>query len=107
MTRTRSRSPGLDQGIDHPRQGLVDRQRHVVGQRLRRRPRTALAAVDRDEIGSAPIAAPQHGLAQLVHELPAADGRLDADRLAGASRTRADHVEQLVGVGEPRDGGSG
>ena len=65
-TRIRLFRSGLDQRIDHPRQRFRDRQAHVVGQRLRRGPAAALAAVDHEEIRRALQAAPQYRIAQLV-----------------------------------------
>jgi hypothetical protein len=91
---------GLDQGIDHARQGLLDRQRHVIGQRLRRGTGTTFAAVDCDEIRRVADAAPRNGLGQQVHELPAADGGLDPHRLARHFAHAQHHVEQLVHVGD-------
>ena len=70
----------------------------MVGERLRRRAGTALAAVDSEEVGRAVQAAPFHRLGQLVHELPATDGGLDPHRLAGQLAYLHDHVEQFVHV---------
>ena len=58
----------LDQRVDHARQRLLDRQAHVVDERLRRRAAAALAAVDHEEVRRVLEAAREHVLGEVVQE---------------------------------------
>ncbi len=70
----------------------------MIGERQRRGPGTAFAAVDRDEVDAA--YAMFHLDGEVDPEIRFADGGLDADRKAGFRRQQFDEVEHAVDVGE-------
>ena len=89
----------LDQRIDHTRQRLGDRQRHVIHQRLRRGATAAFAAVDGNEVRCKLGAPAQDGVTQVVHERPAANGCFYTDRTTGQITDIGNFIEQVVDIG--------
>src|SRR4051794_15478931 len=87
----------LERRVD-AREAELPGQRHVVGEDERRRPRAALAAVDRDEVDAA--VGGRHQVRQLGPEGGLANRRLDADRQPRLRGEHLDEVEQLVCVRE-------
>src|SRR5689334_19357606 len=91
---------GLNQRVYYPGKSFLDRKAHVIRQRLRRGAGAAFAAVDDEEVRRELHAAPVHDVGHLVHEAPAADGGLDADRPPGEVAHPGDLLQELVHVGD-------
>jgi hypothetical protein len=92
--------PTRDQRVDDQRQRFVDRQRHMIGQRLRCGTTAALAAIDGQKVGRRLQTTPGDRRSEFKHEAITTDGGLDAYRLAGHFPNLLDLVEQFVDVGD-------
>jgi hypothetical protein len=82
-----------DQRVDDQRQRFVDRQGHVIGERLRRCATAALATIDGQKVRRRLQAAPRDRCCEIPQELIAANGRLDANRLARQRPHMLDEVQ--------------
>ena len=90
------------QGVNGDRQGLRNRQGHMVQEGLGGRARAALAAIYREEIRGVLGTPAGQGLAKIDHEAVVAQGCLHPDGTACQVAKAADPVQQLVDVGDVR-----
>src|SRR5206468_12221830 len=86
----------FDEDLVHAAEGHLEWQGDVVREDQRACARTALAAVDRDEIDAA--RARYHQAGEVAPEIRVADRRLDADRQPGLGRSGFREIEQAVYV---------
>jgi hypothetical protein len=88
----------LGEDVEDLAESDLERLRHVVGERQRSGTRTALSAVDRNEIDtSAPVL---HRCRELAPEFEIANRGFEADGQSGLGGQKLDEVEHAVDVGE-------